>query len=196
MEESLDSWFKGEILTHEGALVRYLARSWSNRQEIYDLRQDIYVRVFEAAAKSRPQAPKAFLFATARHLMTDRIRRQRIVSIDSVGDLDALNVMIEDISPEQRIAGHQELRRLAHAIDLLPPKCRETVWMRRVEDIPQKEVALRLGIAQKTVEKHVAKGMKLLAAALFRGGPEEPSAQEGAGESDEGEEAHGQSSRD
>jgi DNA-directed RNA polymerase specialized sigma24 family protein len=50
------------------------------------------------------------------------------------------------------------------------------VWLRRVDDMPQKEVAVRLGISQKTVEKHVMKGMKLLAAALFRnesGQPEE-----------------------
>jgi DNA-directed RNA polymerase specialized sigma24 family protein len=51
MKESLDTWFKREILVHEGALVRYLTRTWSNRQEIHDLRQDTYVRVFEAAAK-------------------------------------------------------------------------------------------------------------------------------------------------
>jgi len=168
MDEPLDSWFKREILAHEAALVRYLWRTWPNRQEVYDLRQDSYVRVYEAAAKSRPQAPKSFLFATARNLMADHIRRQRIVSIDAVGDLDALNVMIEEISPEQRASAHQELRRLAEAIDLLPPKCREAVWMRRVDDLPQKEVAMRLGITQKTVEKHVMKGMKLLATSLFR----------------------------
>src|SRR3984885_12737946 len=74
MEESLDTWFKREILAHEGALVRYLTRTRPNRQEVYDLRQDTYVRVFGAGAKSRPLAPRAFLFATARHLMTDRIR--------------------------------------------------------------------------------------------------------------------------
>jgi RNA polymerase sigma-70 factor (ECF subfamily) len=168
MDEPLDSWFKREILAHEAALVRYLSRTWPNRQEVYDLRQDTYVRVYEAAAKSRPQAPKSFLFATARNLMADHIRRQRIVSIDAVGDLDALNVMIDEISPEQRTSAHQELRRLAQAIDLLPPKCREAVWMRRVDDLPQKEVAMRLGITQKTVEKHVMKGMKLLATSLFR----------------------------
>src|SRR5882762_11259645 len=110
MDEPLDSWFKREVLAHEEALVRYLFRTWPNRQEVYDLRQDTYVRVYEAAAKSRPQAPKSFLFATARHLMTDRFRRQRIVSIDSVGDLDALNVMSEGGSPEQRASVHQELR--------------------------------------------------------------------------------------
>ena len=73
MDEPLDSWFKREILAHEAALVRYLLRTWPNRQEAYDLRQDTYVRVYEAAAKSRPQAAKSFLFATARNLMADRI---------------------------------------------------------------------------------------------------------------------------
>ena len=178
MDEPLDTWFKREILAHEASLVRYLFRTWPHRQEVFDLRQDVYVRVYEAAAKARPQAPKAFLFATARHLMTDRIRRKRIVSIDSVGDLDALNVMVEDISPEQHISAHEELRRLAEAIDQLPPRCREVVWLRRVDELAQKDVAFRLGITQKVVEKHVMKGMKLLAAALFRtesGQPEEKS---------------------
>jgi RNA polymerase sigma-70 factor (ECF subfamily) len=165
--DSLDNWFKREILVHEAALMRFLTRSWSNAADVPDLRQDIYVRVYEAAANSRPLLPKSFLFATARHLITDRVRRKRIVSIDAVGDLDALNVLIEEIGPERRLGAHQELRRMAQALDALPPRCRETVWMRRVFDLPQKVVADKLGITEKTVEKHLMKGVQLLARALL-----------------------------
>ena len=175
MDESLDSWFKREILVHEKSLVRYLLRSWPNRQEVPDLRQDSYVRVYEAAKKSRPQSPKSFLFAIARNLMADHIRRRRIVAIDAVGDLDALNVLIDTVSSEHRASAHQELRRLAEAVNRLPPRCREAVWMRRVDDLPQKEVAILLGITQKTVEKHVMKGMKLLAQAFSESEPVEGS---------------------
>jgi RNA polymerase sigma-70 factor (ECF subfamily) len=192
MEEPLDTWFKREILAHEEALVRYLTRNWPDRQDVFDLRQDTYVRVYEAVRKSRPQAPKSFLFSTARNLIIDRIRRQRIVSIDAVGDSDALNVLVEDISPEQRTSAHQELRRLAHAIDLLPPKCRETVWMRRVDDLPPKEIATRLGISLKTVEKHITKGMKRLADAVFRNPPERMR-DDPAQDTDEAEQGHGKS---
>jgi len=171
MDEPLDTWFKREIFPHEGALVRYLLRSWPYREDVFDLRQDVYVRVYEAAAKSRPHAARSFLFTTARNLMTDRIRRKRIVSIDAVGDLDALNVLIEEISPEQRTSAHQELRRLAQAFDLLPPRCREVVWLRRVDDLSQREVAARLGISEKVVEKHVMRGMRALADAFFADGP-------------------------
>ena len=47
--------------------------------------------------------------------------------------------------------------------DRLPARCREVVWLRRVEELSQREVAERLGITEKTVEKHIAKGMRLLA---------------------------------
>lgn len=168
-DDSLDDWFIREILVHEEALVSFLLRRWPNRPDVYDLRQDIYVRVYEAAAKARPPAPRAFLFTTAANLLVDRLRRRRVIAIDAVGDVEDLNVVVEEVSPERRISAHEELRRLAQAIDLLPPRCREVVWLRRVAELPQKEVAKRLGITEKSVEKHVMKGMKLLAAA-FRNG--------------------------
>lgn len=163
MDDSLNSWFAREILVHEGALMRYLLRSWFRREEVHDLRQEIYVRVYEAAARSRPAQPKSFMFTTARHLMTDRLRRERVVSIDAVGDIDALHVMVDEATPDRRLDAHQELKRLADAFDRLPDRCREVVWLRRVEQLSQKQVAARMGISEKTVEKQIAKGARLIA---------------------------------
>jgi RNA polymerase sigma factor (sigma-70 family) len=177
MDEDLDGWFTREILSHEASLVRYLLRTWPHRDDLHDLRQEAYVRVYEAAGKSRPSSAKSFLFATARNLMTDRVRRERVVSIEARGDLDALNVLVDEISPEQQASAHQQLRRLAEAFDTLPRKCREVVWMRRVEELSQREVACRLGIAEKTVEKHVANGIRLLANSMYGSHPgDEPQA--------------------
>ena len=83
MQAALDRWFIDEILVHEDALVRYLQRCWSRRDEIHDLRQEVYARVYEAAAKALPTQPKSFLFASARHLMTDRLRRSRVLPFRS-----------------------------------------------------------------------------------------------------------------
>jgi len=163
MEEPLDTWFKREILLHEDILMRFLARVWPRRDELPDIRQEAYARVYEAAQKARPQAPKAFLFTTARHLMADRIRRERIVSIQAGGESDYLNVLVDEISPEQRVSGNQELVRLARAFDRLSPNCREVVWLRRVKELSQKEVADRMGLAEKTIEKYLRQGARLLA---------------------------------
>lgn len=167
MDEELDIWFKREVVVHEEALTRYLYRSWPNADDIHDLRQETYIRIYESARHHRPAAARPFLFAIARRLMTDRIRRQRIVAIDSVGDLDALNVLVDEISPERDAAAHQELRQLAEALDDLPAKCREVIWLRRIHDLSQKEVAARLGVSEKSVEKHVMKGMRRLIDAIF-----------------------------
>jgi RNA polymerase sigma-70 factor (ECF subfamily) len=172
MVESLDSWFKREILPHEAALLRYLARTWSNRNDIDDLRQEIYVRVYEAAARARPLSPKAYLFTTARHLMADQLRRGRVVSIEATADLEASNVLIDEISPERRTSARQELSRLARALDSLPPRCRTVIWLRRVEGISQRQAAERLGITEGTVEKQTIKGVRLLARALFGVSPD------------------------
>jgi RNA polymerase sigma factor (sigma-70 family) len=163
MDTPLDAWFIREILVHEAALVQYLRRSWSHSDDLHDLRQEVYVRVYEAAAKNLPQQPKSFLFATARHLMTDRLRRGRVVSIEPAGDFEALNVLVDEVSPEQRLGARQILKHLAAALDRLPERCRQIVWLRRVEELPQKVVAARLGISEKAVEKQIAKGMRLLA---------------------------------
>jgi RNA polymerase sigma-70 factor (ECF subfamily) len=162
MEEPLDSWFKREILSHEAMLVRFLLRVWARRDEVPDIRQEAYARVYEAAQKARPSQPKAFLFATARHLMADRVRRERIVSIRAGGESEYLDVLVDEISPEQRVVAHQELTRLAHAFDRLSTRCREVIWLRRVKELSQKETAAQLGLAEKTIEKHLSTGVRQL----------------------------------
>jgi RNA polymerase sigma factor (sigma-70 family) len=163
MSDGLDLWFRREVLVHEDILMRFLARTWPNRDELPDLRQEIYIRVCEAAVAGRPQFPKAFLFSVARHLMIDRRRRERIVSIQAAGDRDFSNDLIDEKSPERHAGAHQELARLARAFDRLPQKCRRVVWMRRVLDIPQRDVAHQLGLSERTVEGQVQRGIQLLA---------------------------------
>jgi RNA polymerase sigma-70 factor (ECF subfamily) len=162
MGEPLDTWFTREVLTHERALMRFLHRNWRDHDEVEDLRQEIYVRVYEAASRRFPDSPKSFLFTTARNLLADRVRRQRIVSITAMGDVEQLHVLKDELEPERWCSDREALMHLAWALDRLPDRCREVFWLRRVEDLPHKEIARRLGISVKTVEKHIAKGLRLM----------------------------------
>jgi RNA polymerase sigma factor (sigma-70 family) len=162
MDEPLQTWFKREILSHEEVLMRFLARVWRRRDEHADIRQETYARVYEAALKSRPRMPKAFLFATARHLMADRVRRERIVSIRAGGESEYLNVLVNELSPERRVSAAEELTRLARALDRLPPKCRQVFWLRRVQNVSQKQLADRFGVTEKAIEKQLTTAVRLL----------------------------------
>lgn len=189
MDDSLDSWFKREILVHEASLLRYLSRVWPKHDEIHDLRQDIYIRIYEAAQKARPSTPRAFIFATARNLITDHVRRRRVVSIEAVGDPDALNVLIDEVSPERRLNAWQELKRATRALNRLPPRCREVVWLRKIGDLSVKEVADQLGVSTRTVEGQIRKGMRLLSDAVFGNDSTSPSS---PADSTESETEHGE----
>src|SRR5690606_21841572 len=109
MATELDAWFVREILVHEEALMRYLSRCWPRRDEVHDLRQETYVRVYQAAARALPLQPKAFLFTSARNLMADHLRRARVVSIEPMGDLEPWHVLMDDLSPERWCGGRQVL---------------------------------------------------------------------------------------
>lgn len=152
--------------------MRYLKWARGGSPDLLDLRQEVYVRVYESAARSLPTSPKAFLMSTARNLLVDRARHERIVSIDFTQDFDALNVLIEEESPERRLVARQELRRLSDALDRLSADCRAVVWLRRVEGLSQREVAARLGMQEGTVASHLCRGLRVLTKVVLGGGAE------------------------
>ena len=163
MRRDLDHWFADAILPHEAALMRYLKRVWKFPDEVSDLRQETYARVYESATKALPHSPKTFLFTIARNLMVDKMRRERIVSIDYTQDLDSLNVLADELTPERRLTARQELQRLAEAFDRLPENTRAAIWLRRIEGRSQRETARLLGIEEGALEGHMTRGLRNLA---------------------------------
>lgn len=188
-DSAVDLWFETEILPYEGLLTRYLKRVWANASDLPDLRQEIYVRVYESAAQNLPASPRAFLLATARNLIVDRVRRERIVSIDFTQDFESLNVLVDDLSPEQRLSARQELRCLSEALDQLSEDCRSVIWLRRVEGLSQREVAARLGMQEGTVASHLSRGLRTLTKVVFGNAAE--GAVEDHGKGDDNEIGHG-----
>ncbi len=169
MANDLDDWFAREILAHEPALMRYLLRWWPHRDDAADLRQEIYIRVYETSAAALPAHPKSLLFTTARNLMTDRWRRSRVVPLEALGEIDAPQLPVDEITPDRRLAAQRELRSLVRAFDRLPPQRRKVLWLRRVEELSIKQIAERMGITPKTAENHLALATRAITAMVLGG---------------------------
>src|SRR3546814_7125150 len=127
--------------------------------EIADLRQEVYVRVYQGAGKQRPPVARFFLFTVARNLLIDRLRKSRVVPIDLMEDLDAANVLSDDISADRIISGRQELARLEAALDDLPARCRETFVLRKIDGLSQRETAEKMGVRS---EEHTSELQSLM----------------------------------
>jgi len=166
------AWFAREVLPLETILIQFLRRNWRDQSEIEDLLQEVYARVFEAARAEAPAAPKAFVFATARNLLINRVRQQQIVAIESVADLEKLGVAQDAPGPERSVAAREELRLLQSALDRLAPRCREALVLRRVEGLSRREIAGRMGIGEGTVKDYLALAVNALSDMLYRETPD------------------------
>jgi RNA polymerase sigma factor (sigma-70 family) len=162
----IDDWFIEEVLPLEPFLIRLLRRNWHDVGEVADLRQEAYVRIYEAAQRERPAPVKTFLITVVRNLMIDRARRKSVVSIKMMAEVDWLNVLEDAPSPEDRVSARQELQRTQAALDQIPTRCREVIILRRVYGFSQREVAIKMGIKEETVENQVVKGMRILTDAV------------------------------
>ncbi len=162
-DQALAYWFMENVVPLEPMLVRYLRRNWRHQDEVPDLLQDVYVRLYEAAARERPRVVKPFLFTIARNLMIDRLRQMNVVSFEAVADFDRLNVIDDEPSPERLTSAREEIRQLQKAVDALPSRCRQIVVWRKIDGLSQREVARRLGVTEEVVESQLAKAVRLLA---------------------------------
>ena len=169
---ALQEWFVREVLPLEAMLTQFLRRSGRSKSDIDDLIQDVYVRVCEAAAKEIPDPAKPFVFTVARNLLIDRLRREHVVPIETVEDLDALNIAIDAPGPDQALIAREELRRVQAALDQLPRRAREAVILRKVEGLSWKEIGQRMGIAERTVNRHLTDAMHALADTLYGDPPD------------------------
>jgi RNA polymerase sigma-70 factor (ECF subfamily) len=165
-------WFETYVLPHEGAAVRVLCGFRYSPEEVEDLLQQSYVRLLEARRRDTPiQNPRGFLLTIAQHVAIDYQRSRRVTPCYPVSNLEALEVSSPEPGPERVAIGRNLLRAVSQAISGLPPRCRDILLLRKIEGLSQKEVAHRLGIAEDTVQKQVAKAVRLCAVALFRDDP-------------------------
>lgn len=163
----LDRWFLEEVLPLEGVLVALVRRNWRNADEVADICQEVYLRVYESAAIERPDSTRSYVLSVARNLLIDKARRAQVVSIESVADLDSIDLSSNDLTPERYASGRGEMRLFQTALHELPPRCRQIIVMRKISGISQRDIAAELGITEHTVEKQISLGLRKLANALF-----------------------------
>jgi RNA polymerase sigma factor (sigma-70 family) len=166
-DDAVSAWFIREILPLEASLMNYLRHNWRNASDFVDLRQEVYVRVLQAAREHIPDNAHRFLLTCARNLLIDLVRRARVVPIEAVADLEGLGVAADAPEPDRWIMAREEVRRLQAVLGRLPARAREAVTLAYFDGLSGKEVAERMGVTQAAASQHLAKGVLMLTDILY-----------------------------
>lgn len=149
-----------ELEAFRPALRRYFARRLSDPSEIEDMVQEALARLIACGqGADAPRNPQAWLFRVARNLIADHYRAASGRTLEPLETATALALDGERPRQEERrcLADLQFL--LEEALSELSETCRSVFILRRFEECSTAEIAARLGISRRMVQKHLVQAV-------------------------------------
>lgn len=146
---------------HRAGLLSSVARRVRPPIDPADIVQEAWARALPAIEAGRVDDVPAFLYGVARNLAAEAMRQQSRWSRWLVHHPNADAIADDAPIAEAYVAGRDELARLHAAMDSLPPRCREVFTLRQIEQLEKSEIAERLGIHIKQVEKQLRHALML-----------------------------------
>lgn len=156
----------GTLVRHYDELVDHVRRRFADPGFAREVVHDVCVQLLEKREKDNVHTPLALLRKISHDQALSRYRSERrrqawIVQETADGPCQA------PLPPRQYEAA-RELELLTEAISQLPSRCQMVFVMHKIHELPQAEVAARLGISLKTVEKHLRLGLAACRVSLDR----------------------------
>jgi len=139
----------------------FALRLTRSRDEAEDLTQETFLRAWRHRARLRdPCAARAWLFSIAVNLWRSRLRRKGRGE-QTAGLPDEPGPRPENL-PEEDLIAEENVRRVRKAIDALPARQREVVYLHACEALPLREIAGVLGISLEAVRSSLSLARKRL----------------------------------
>jgi RNA polymerase sigma-70 factor (ECF subfamily) len=158
------------LTEHRTQLLRFFTARTGDPAEAEDVVQEIWLHV--TRFDSGPVAnPLAYLHRVGMNIVLDRVRERRRRArreqdwIASAVDIDgAAGGEVPDAAPSPLaiVEGRERVRRLAAAIERLPPGAGRVFRRHKLDGLSHSDVAAELGISRSAVEKHIAVALRHL----------------------------------
>ena len=124
-----------------------------------DVLHDALLRFALVPARERIDEPRAYLRTVVRTVLADHHARESRWAVRDEAQLSAEAAAEIVPSPERLLDLRQRLDAAQALIEALPPRCREVFRLFRIEGLPQREIAARLGVSLNMVERHVMRAL-------------------------------------
>jgi RNA polymerase sigma factor (sigma-70 family) len=160
------SFVESLCLAYEVQLVNYLHQMLGNRERARELAQDSFTALYTAYKPDTLRFPRAALFKVATNFALMELRHRRMERRVWGHEVDIAAVAEPDlpennaVPADRQVLADQVADHLAETIKDLRPALRAVFVMAHVQGKPRKEIAARLGISEKRVDKRMTKALK------------------------------------
>jgi len=158
------------IEQHQHRLLRYLIYLSGNRELAEDLFQETWIRVLERGHQYDGKHEfTTWLYAVARNLTMDYLRRKSPVSLDALmEDEDHAPLEPADAQPMawEVVQQREQAGRINAALIGIPAEYREAIVLRFQDGLALQEIAAVIGAPLGTVKSRLYRGLNLLMARL------------------------------
>jgi len=129
-----------------------------NIETAEDLLQDVFLRLWENKEKIREESVGGYLYTIAANLIKNHYRRNEI----SYQFINSLTQKNNSESPEFLMEMQEFDHRLQQTLAAMPEKSRDVFLMNRIDGLTYGEIADRLQLSIKAVEKRMHKALLFL----------------------------------
>jgi len=144
------------------AVFRFCLSRISDREQALDITQETFLRFWNELSKNKPiKNRQAFLFTVARNLIIDSYRKKKSLSLESVLTHDAEDKH-ESLAFDAHIEAYAEAENLVRHINALDDIYRDAVYLRCVEEMKPKDIAVVIGQSVNVVSVRISRGLSLL----------------------------------
>lgn len=160
MASSVEQEFLSAYDQYSDELFRFTLLRVRDRDEALDIVQDTFTRTWDYVRNgTNVEQYRGLLYRIARNLIIDRSRRKKAVSLDAMHEESGFDA--PDDSPET-FGAAIDIEHALGLIDRLPPKYRDVLLMRYVEDLDIPDIATALGITTNATSVRLHRGMEKL----------------------------------
>ena len=158
-----DSVYQSLFHDYAKAIRNFIYSKCGNAAMAEDIAQDAFVKLWQKCKEVPVDKAKSFLYAVANNLFIDQKRHEKVV-LAYHGKANVSTVSIE--SPHFQLEEKEFKIKIEQLINSMPEKSRVVFLMSRIEKFTYREIAERLGISQKAVEKRMHKSLLIMRAGL------------------------------
>jgi len=152
-------WFAENLFPHETMLKAWLRSRFGSHVLVNDIIQEAYLRILRIRLTQPVNAPKAFLFATARNLALNAARSAKVRGEHVADQLNETELLDDRPGVPETVARYEELEILTRAIQSLPDRCRQIFTLRKVYGMSQSDIARKLNLSARTVNAQISIGV-------------------------------------